>query len=78
MESGLTRRAGTNIDPVDHRYMYISRVVGAVEIGRIFEAGMGPYLPRVCDGTAPHRLVSVYDPPTRVGGRCGAPTDQRF
>ena len=73
MESGLTRRAGTYVDPGYHRYMYISRVVGAIS-----EPGMGPYIPRVCDGTAPHRLVSLYDPPTRVGGRCGAPTDQRF
>ena len=42
--SGITRRAGT-FDPGDHRYS--SRVVGAVEIRRISELGMGPYLPRV-------------------------------
>ena len=45
MESGLTRCAGRYIDPGDHRYS--SRVVGAVEIRRISEPGMGPYLPRV-------------------------------
>ena len=44
MESGLTRRAGRYIDPGDHRYS--SRVVGAVEIRRISEPGMGPYLLR--------------------------------
>ena len=33
------------IDPGDHRYSY--RVVGAVEIRRIYEPWMGPYLPRV-------------------------------
>ena len=73
MESGLTRRAGTYIDPGDHRYS--SRVAGAVEI--VLNRGWGPISP-VCDGTAPHRLVSLYHPPARVGGRCGARTNQRF
>ena len=45
MESGLIRHAGRNIDTGDHRYS--SRVAGAVEIRRISEPGMGPYLPRV-------------------------------
>ena len=46
MESGLTRRAGRYIDLlVDHGCG--SRVVGAVNILRIFEPGMGPYVPLV-------------------------------
>ena len=45
MESGLTRRARRYIDPGDHRYS--SRVAGAVDIRRISEPEMGPYLPRV-------------------------------
>ena len=36
----------------------------------------GPVSP-VCDGTAPHWLVSLYHPP-RVGRRCEARTNQRF
>ena len=65
MESGLTRRAGRYIDPGDHRYS--SRVVRAAEIRRTSEPGWGPISP-VCDGTAPHWLVSFYHPPTRVWG----------
>ena len=56
MESGLTRRAGRYIDPGDHRYS--SRVAGAVEIRRISEPGIGPYLPRVRRNCAP----SVSEP----------------
>ena len=73
MESGLTRRAGRYIDPRDHRCS--SRVAGALEIfGGLLNRGWRPTSP-VCDGTAPHRLVSLY---RRVGGRCGARTNQRF
>ena len=75
MESELTRREERSVDPGDHRYR--SRVAGVVEIRRISEPAMGSYLP-VCDVTAPHRLVSLYHPPTKVGGRCGARTNQRF
>ena len=76
MESGLTRRAGRYIDPGDHRYSF--RVARAVEIfGEFLNWGWGSISP-VCHGTAPHRLVSLYHPPTRVGGRCGARTNQRF
>ena len=45
MESGLTRRAGRYIDLADHRCGF--RVVEDVDILRIFEAGMGPYVPLV-------------------------------
>ena len=76
MRSGMTRRAGRYNDPGDHRYS--SRVVGAVETPRrISEPGIGPYLLRV-RRNYPHRLVSLYHPPTRVGGRSRARTNQRF
>ena len=76
MESRLIRRAGRYIDPGDRRYN--SRVAGAAKVfGGFLNRGWGPISP-VCDGTAPHRLVSLYHPPTRVGGRCGARTNQRF
>ena len=45
MESGLTRRAESYINPGDHRYS--SHVAGVVEIRRTSEPGMEPYLPRV-------------------------------
>ena len=45
MGSGLTHAVRGGIDPGDHRYS--SRVVGAVEIRRISEPGMGSYVPRV-------------------------------
>ena len=75
MESGLTRRAGRCIDAGDHRY--ISRVTGVVKIFGVFlNRGWRPISP-VCDRTAPHRLVTLYHSPTRMGGRCGNPTIQR-
>ena len=42
MESGLTRRTRRYIGPGD--LCYSSRVVGAVEIQRIFEPEIGPHL----------------------------------
>ena len=45
MGSGLTHAVRGGIDPGHHRYS--SRVVGAVEIRRVSEPGMGPYLSRV-------------------------------
>ena len=50
------------IDPGGHRYS--SRVVGAVDIQRISERGMGPYLPRVrrnCPPLVGEPLSSSYD-----------------
>ena len=65
MDSGLTCRAGRYIDPEDHRYSssVAGAVAGAVEIRRISEPGMGPYLPRLqwnCPPSVGEPLSSSY------------------
>ena len=55
----------------------VPALLGLKRFGGFLNRGWGPISP-VCDGTAPHRLVSLYHPPTRVGGRCEARTNQRF
>ena len=72
MES-RTCRAGRYIEPGDQCYSsrvahrYSSRVAGAVEIRKISEPGMGPYLPRVrrsCPSSVGEPLVILL---LRVG-----------
>ena len=61
MESWLTRRAGRYINAGEYRHS--SRVAGAVEIRRISQPGMEPYLPRVrriCPPSVGEPLSSSY------------------
>ena len=76
MESWLTLRAGRYIDPGEHRHS--SRVAGVVEVRRISQPGMEPYLPRVRRICPPIGWRASIILLLKVGDRCGAWTNQRF